>query len=628
MMVWSEGRRPRTVASSQATAPLARTPAARADVRRRSGLRGVPRARSGGVDGLAPSARDAAGERVHGARRLRRRDASTTPASRRVLPARREVSWRAPTAPTARFTTTRSRTPSASRRCSSTWSRSPAGAPGARDRVGQPAGARGRPALVPSASRTSDHQPRSAALDRRDRELELHVRRLPLHQRAQGATTRRPRRYATQLRGGVGLVRGLPRPGLASRRVGAPAARAAQRAPRQRAADRARRARGRFLDARSRQRQAARGARARQSEREIEMCARCHSRRGLIHEDHVHGQPVGDDYRVALLDDDLYYPDGQIKGEVYEYGSFIQSRMYAEGVTCSDCHDPHRPELRAPGATTSACSATPRRPTPRRAPLPRRRHRRARAAWAVTCRRRTFMVVDPRRDHSLRVPRPDLSVKLGVPNACNGCHADRHGAAGPRARSSGGTATRRRASSSFAEALAAGAQGRARRAAPARGAGGRSHAASHRSSQALSRLARGQTSAGPMAPRSRPRARRLSDPSPLVRRAAVSVLRRASILRVRAPLLAPLLADPVRSVRIEAVPGMAGLPADALSPADRVAPRSSQRGARRGPGAERRPAGGAPQPREPRDPSSSDSTRPKPSCDLRWRSIRRSRPPP
>jgi tetratricopeptide (TPR) repeat protein len=34
----------------------------------------------------------------------------------------------------------------------------------------------------------------------------------------------------------------------------------------------------------------------------------------------------------------------------------------------------------------------------------------------------TYMVVDPRRDHSFRVPRPDLTVDLGTPNACNGCH--------------------------------------------------------------------------------------------------------------------------------------------------------------------------------------------------------------
>ena len=38
---------------------------------------------------------------------------------------------------------------------------------------------------------------------------------------------------------------------------------------------------------------------------------------------------------------------------------------------------------------------------------------------------RTYMVVDPRRDHSFRVPRPDLSKKLGVPNTCNHCHADK-----------------------------------------------------------------------------------------------------------------------------------------------------------------------------------------------------------
>ncbi len=56
-----------------------------------------------------------------------------------------------------------------------------------------------------------------------------------------------------------------------------------------------------------------------------------------------------DDYRVALLNPDLYFPDGQFKGEVYEYGSFIQSRMFHEGVTCSDCHDPHSSKLRADG---------------------------------------------------------------------------------------------------------------------------------------------------------------------------------------------------------------------------------------------------------------------------------------
>jgi tetratricopeptide (TPR) repeat protein len=38
---------------------------------------------------------------------------------------------------------------------------------------------------------------------------------------------------------------------------------------------------------------------------------------------------------------------------------------------------------------------------------------------------RTYMVIDPRRDHSIRVPRPDLSDKLKTPNACIKCHVDK-----------------------------------------------------------------------------------------------------------------------------------------------------------------------------------------------------------
>jgi len=106
----------------------------------------------------------------------------------------------------------------------------------------------------------------------------------------------------------------------------------------------------------------------RTSEREIQMCARCYSRRAQIHEDYVHCQPLGDDYRVALLDDDLHYPDGQIKGEVYEYGSFIQSKMFHEGVTGSDCHDPHRLKLHADGNRVSASKS--HRAEPRGRPPP------------------------------------------------------------------------------------------------------------------------------------------------------------------------------------------------------------------------------------------------------------------
>ena len=38
---------------------------------------------------------------------------------------------------------------------------------------------------------------------------------------------------------------------------------------------------------------------------------------------------------------------------------------------------------------------------------------------------RVYMGIDARRDHSFRIPRPDLSVLLGTPNACNDCHQDK-----------------------------------------------------------------------------------------------------------------------------------------------------------------------------------------------------------
>jgi predicted CXXCH cytochrome family protein len=301
----------------------------------------------------------------------------------------------------------------------------------------------------------------------------------------------------------------------------------------------------------------------RRSEREIQMCARCHARRGLIHEDDVHGQPVDDDYRVALLDDELYHPDGQIKGEVYEYGSFIQSRMFAEGVTCSDCHDPHRPELRAAGDNVCLrCHAAAAYRTPSH-------HFHDEASAGARCAgchmpAATYMVVDARRDHSLRVPRPDLSVKLGVPNACNGCHADRPATWAARTvrRWYGRVPT---GFQRFAEALAAGAAGtpgaQAQLAAVAADAG---QPAIARAS-ALARMDRPQTPetltlAGAAA----------RDGSPLVRRAAVHLLGDAEPA-ARAALVAPRLADDVRAVRIEAAVALAGLPPGALPPEARGA---------------------------------------------------------
>src|SRR6185436_4864315 len=74
---------------------------------------------------------------------------------------------------------------------------------------------------------------------------------------------------------------------------------------------------------------------------ELETCAPCHSRRHPIRNDHQAGERFLDAYVPSLLDEGVYFADGQIQEEDYEYGSFVQSKMHHEGVTCSDCHNPH-----------------------------------------------------------------------------------------------------------------------------------------------------------------------------------------------------------------------------------------------------------------------------------------------
>jgi tetratricopeptide (TPR) repeat protein len=131
-----------------------------------------------------------------------------------------------------------------------------------------------------------------------------------------------------------------------------------------------------------------------------------------------------DSHRVSLLEPDLYHADGQILDEVYVYGSFLQSRMYAAGVTCTDCHDPHSTRPVAPGNTLCARCHDPTvfdRPSHHHHPIGSTGSRCAECHM----RSRNYMVVDPRRDHSFRVPRPDLTAKIGTPNACNDCHRDR-----------------------------------------------------------------------------------------------------------------------------------------------------------------------------------------------------------
>jgi len=292
---------------------------------------------------------------------------------------------------------------------------------------------------------------------------------------------------------------------------------------------------------------------------EIETCAPCHARRSLLREGALPGTPFLDGYRPALLEPGLYEADGQMRDEVYVYGSFVQSRMYAAGVTCSDCHDPHSLRPRAEGnATCGACHR------PEVFDVPAHHHHQPNGAGArcVSCHMpaRTYMAIDVRHDHSFRVPRPDLSVSIGTPNACNDCHGDRPAqwaaAAVKRWFPSGRSGTPH-----YGEALAAGRRGLV---------GADAALEKLIADPGQPGIARATAFELLQKPEPETVRRGAEDPDSLVRLGAVEA----------APQLAPpmrigavkaLLRDPRRAVRIEAARVLADVPASLWRPEDRAA---------------------------------------------------------
>ena len=293
----------------------------------------------------------------------------------------------------------------------------------------------------------------------------------------------------------------------------------------------------------------------RSSDAELETCAPCHSRRSPIEADYEHGRPLLDSYRLSLLDEGLYHADGHILDEVYVYGSFLQSKMHRTGVTCTDCHDPHRLEIAAPDDACARCHLSATFATPSH----HFHEPGSEGASCVACHMpsRVYMTVDSRRDHGFRIPRPDLSVEIGTPNACSDCHGDRTPgwAAQAFAEWYGDVDARR---PGFARALDAG-----RRGLPA----ARRLLAGLAADPQMPAIARGTALA---LARSRPRltdpvALRagLADSEPLVRLGAVSGVE-AVDPRAWVEMLAPMLDDPVRAIRIEAGRVLAQLPAAAI----------------------------------------------------------------
>jgi Tfp pilus assembly protein PilF len=298
------------------------------------------------------------------------------------------------------------------------------------------------------------------------------------------------------------------------------------------------------------------------------LCAPCHSRRSFLGGPIPIAGDVMDEMIPRVLEAGLYYPDGQILEEDYVYGSFVQSKMYRRGVRCSDCHDIHSLKLhREKNELCLACHRADTYDTGHHHFHKKMYKGKPSEGWlCVRCHMpgRYYMGNDFRIDHSIRVPRPDLSRELGTPNACNasGCHADKSidWSVGYYRKWYG-----EKRKPHYGQAIAA---GRVRK--PGAGAELVRLAEDHlmpgiARATALSLLQGNQSNEARQA-----FSRTLADNDALVRYQAVRDFPAASP-EERVRFLAPLLFDPVKAVRIEAAQALSAVPADLLSADQRTA---------------------------------------------------------
>ncbi|MGE8188274.1 tetratricopeptide repeat protein [Pseudomonas sp. NPDC086278] len=295
---------------------------------------------------------------------------------------------------------------------------------------------------------------------------------------------------------------------------------------------------------------------------EIETCARCHSRRAPLDDGYTVGKRLMDDYLPSTLTRELYALDGKIKDEVFEHGSFAQSKMFDKGVRCSNCHNPHSTELKAPGnGVCLQCHNTAGKTSVAGVDgkglqaknydsIEHTRHTMGQpGSQCVDCHMpgKFYMGNDFRHDHSFSIPNPERAKKLGTPDACLTCHQGKAGDKVTEQFKLWSNASPLQAAPRYDESLWLIRNGQPGAAQALYEQLQRSNLPAIQRATLLSEL--------PLYPSEQAlklATKDLSNPAPQVRESAVRAISAFLPPAERAPLLTPLLGDPVRAVRIVA----------------------------------------------------------------------------
>lgn len=290
---------------------------------------------------------------------------------------------------------------------------------------------------------------------------------------------------------------------------------------------------------------------------QLQACAGCHSLRTELQHPQVTRDYL-DNHALSPLLDGRYFADGQAREEVYVTGSFLQSRMHSSHVSCTNCHEPHSARPRIEG---NALCLTCHQPQIYQTEAHFFHKEDSAGAQCVNCHmpQQTYMGVDARRDHSFRVPDPLASLRHGAPNSCTQCHQDRtdQWAADFLTQRTGRTEpyyphtalldAARHGDAAVAESLLA-------------YAGNAANPAILRATALLESARFAPPGQGDAITTS------LASPDPLVRAGAVSALGNLAVQQ-RLARLQPLLADPVKSVRMAVAQQLSGLPLASAPPA-------------------------------------------------------------